>query len=226
MAHGTAQAIGRGLAQNKSLVKLHWDTPDGIEFMEEVLFGLFDHINLKSLVLNTILTKTSSHVLRSLLHCNEILERFELLLINSEREFPMMAVLAGLARNTGLKEVLIQSDSSETNTTLAAAWTDMLRTNTSIKILDLSDDEDSNYDYNLSSAVAEGLVNNSTLETVRLPHEHGFNSDDSFNGPVWQEMLKKNRSLKTFPCIIAGISVPCLRVNTSLELVCLSEWRT
>jgi hypothetical protein len=37
----------------------------------------------------------------------------------------MMAVLAGLARNTGLKEVLIQPSHPETNTKLAAAWTDI-----------------------------------------------------------------------------------------------------
>jgi hypothetical protein len=49
----------------------------------------------------------------------------------------MASVLAGLARNTGLKEVLIQSESS---------WTDRLNKNESINILDLTDDEgDSDY---------------------------------------------------------------------------------
>jgi hypothetical protein len=38
----------------------------------------------------------------------------------------MASVLAGLANNKGLKEVLIQYESSETNTTLATAWTDIL----------------------------------------------------------------------------------------------------
>jgi hypothetical protein len=64
MTYGTAQAIGRGFAKNKSLVKLKWCTHFGLEFMEEVLFGLFDHINLKSLKLELSLTKASSQVLR------------------------------------------------------------------------------------------------------------------------------------------------------------------
>jgi hypothetical protein len=102
--------------------------------MEEVLFGLFDHIKLKSLVLLTQLTKSSSLVLRSLLHCNEM--------FSSEEAFPAMAsVLAGLAQNTGSKKAVIQSESSETDTTVATAWTDMLQRNTSLKILDLTDDD-------------------------------------------------------------------------------------
>jgi hypothetical protein len=79
--------------------------------------------------------------LRSLLQCNETLERFKIFLQEGDGRFPTMAsVLAGLAENTGLKEVLIRSESSESCTTLATAWTDMLRRNTSIKMLDLNDD--------------------------------------------------------------------------------------
>jgi hypothetical protein len=196
ITYGTAQAIGRGFAQNKSLVKLRWHTPDGLEFMEEVLFGLLDHNKLKRLELELPLTKSSSQALRALLHCNETLEHFELRLHESEKGFrPAMAsVLAGLAQNKGLKEVLIQSESSKNDTTLATAWTDMLLRNKSIKILDFNDDEwEGDSGYNLSSALAEGLVNNSTLETLRLPHQE-LNCRDTpvnqFNGPVWQEMLK------------------------------------
>jgi Ran GTPase-activating protein (RanGAP) involved in mRNA processing and transport len=228
-----AQAIGRGFAKNRSLVKLQWNTSEGLEFMEEVLFGLFDHNKLKSLELELSLTKSSCQVLRSLLHCNETLEYFKLLLHGSEEEFPAMAsVLAGLAQNKGLKEVLIQSESSENDTTLATAWTDMLRRNTSIKILDLTCDEVYDYDYNLSSAVAEGLVNNSTLETVRLPRQEGYSLETPeilLNGPVWQKMLKKNHSLKTlslehnfislegFECLARGLSC-----NTSVETLDLA----
>jgi Ran GTPase-activating protein (RanGAP) involved in mRNA processing and transport len=153
----------------------------------------------------------------------------------SKREFPMMAsVLAGLAQNKGLREVLIQSDSSETNTTLATAWTDMLRRNTSIKILDLTDNDwKGDSGFKLSSAIAEGLVNNSTLETVRLPCEEG-NSPQApgnlFNGPVWQQMLTNNHFLKTlsfssctislegFECLARGLSC-----NTSLATLALSS---
>jgi hypothetical protein len=70
MMHQVAQAIGCGLAQNKSLVKLKWDTLEGFAFVEEVLFGLSDHVGLKTLELNIRLTKSSSQALRSLLHCN------------------------------------------------------------------------------------------------------------------------------------------------------------
>jgi hypothetical protein len=42
--------------------------------MEEILFGLLDHIKLKSLVLQSQLTKSLSQVLRSLLYCNETLK--------------------------------------------------------------------------------------------------------------------------------------------------------
>jgi hypothetical protein len=105
MPYGTAQAIGRGFAQNKSLGKLTWRAPYGLDFLEEILFGLFDHINLKSLCLQTKLTKSSSQALRSLLHCNGLLEDFNLMLHKSEEEFPAMAsVLAGLSKNTGLKK--------------------------------------------------------------------------------------------------------------------------
>jgi Ran GTPase-activating protein (RanGAP) involved in mRNA processing and transport len=233
MPYETARAIGRGFAQNKSLVKLEWCTPAGLDFLEEILFGLFDHINLKSLAMQTKLTKSSSQVLRSLLHCNETLEYFKLILNGSEKEFPGMAsVLAGLAQNKGLKKVLIQSKSSKNDTTLATAWTDMVRRNTSIKILDLHDDEECDYDYNLSSAVAEGLVSNSTLETVRFPRQEGNNPEtpeNQFNGPVWQEMLKDNHSLKTLSFSCCAISVggfECLArglsCNTSVETLDLA----
>jgi Ran GTPase-activating protein (RanGAP) involved in mRNA processing and transport len=155
-------------------------------------------------------------------------------LLESEKEFPTMAtVLAGLAQKTGLKEVLIQTDSSETNTKLAAAWTDMLRMNTSIKILDLTTTEQwkGDSDSNLSAAVAEGLVSNSSLETVRLPHANNRSPVDSlFNGLVWQEMLESNHSLKKlsfsvcfitmegFDCLARGLSC-----NTSLEALDLSN---
>jgi hypothetical protein len=56
MTYETAQAIGRGFAKNKSLVNLQWLAPIGSDFMEEVLFGLFDHVKLKSIVLRTQLT--------------------------------------------------------------------------------------------------------------------------------------------------------------------------
>jgi hypothetical protein len=42
MTYETAQAIGRGFAKNKSLVNLLWCTPLGLDFMEEVLYGLFN----------------------------------------------------------------------------------------------------------------------------------------------------------------------------------------
>jgi hypothetical protein len=200
--------------------------------MGDVLFGLFDHNKLKSLELELSLTESSSQVLRSLLHCNRTIERFKIKLHESEEEFPTLAsVLTGLANNKGLKEVLIQSESSETDTTLAAAWTDMLQRNTFMKNLDLTGDGawEGDYDYNLSSAVAEGLVNNSTLETVRLPHEDGYISDNSFNGPAWQEMLEKNHSLKTLSFAQCFISVEGfqslargLSCNTSLETLDLS----
>jgi Ran GTPase-activating protein (RanGAP) involved in mRNA processing and transport len=232
MSYGTAQAIGRGFEKNRSLVKLQWSTPVGIDFMGEVLFGLLDHNKLKSLELDLSLTESSSQVLRSLLHCNTIMERFNLKLHDSGEEFPTMAsVLAGLANNKGLKEVLIQSESSETDATLATAWTDMLQRNTVMKNLDLVGDDgwEGDYDFNLSSAVAEGLVNNSTLETVCLPHEEYNVSDSSFNGPAWQEMLENNHSLKTLSFSQCHISMEGfqslargLSCNTSLETLDLS----
>jgi Ran GTPase-activating protein (RanGAP) involved in mRNA processing and transport len=232
MTYGTAQAIGRGLAQNKSLVKLQWHAPYGLDFMEEVLFGLLDHKKLTNLELALSLTKSSSQALRSLLHCNEILERFELTLNGNNEEFPV-SVLSGLANNTNLKEVVIHSQYSKNDTTLAAAWTDMLRRNTSIKILDLTDDDwEGDSDFNLSSAIAKGLTNNFALEMIRLPRQEGNSPEapeNQFNGPVWQQMLKKNHSLETlsfancaisvegFECLARGLSC-----NGSLETLDLS----
>jgi hypothetical protein len=197
MTYGTAQAIGRGFAKNKSVVNLQLYAPEGLEFMEELFFGLFDHIKLKSLVLSTQLTELSSQVLRSLLHCNKTLERFELELCSNENEITTMApVLAGLAQNMGLKEVKIRTESSETDTTVATAWTDMLQRNTSIKILNLNDDEcEGDSDFELSSAVAAGLVTNSTLETVCLPSED--HSGLMFNGPVQLDRYGNRRSRAT-----------------------------
>jgi hypothetical protein len=230
MTYGTAQAIGRGFAKNKSLLNLRWCTPVGLDFMEEILFGVLDHIKLKSLVLKTQLTKSSSHALRSLLRCNKTLERFELALYSNEEEFPTMAsVLAGLAQNTGLKEVLIRSESSETDTILATAWTDMLQRNTSIQILGL-DEDDWIGGPELCSAVAAGLVNNSTLVTLRLPRDDNSGLESMFNGPVWQKTLKSNHSLKRlsfsnrgisevgFQCLARGLSC-----NASLETLDLSN---
>jgi Ran GTPase-activating protein (RanGAP) involved in mRNA processing and transport len=177
--------------------------------------------------------------LRSLLHGIETLERFELALYRSEEESATMAsVLSGLARNTGLKEVVIQSESSETDTTVATAWTDMLQRNTSIKMLDLNDGEwEGDSEYKLCSAIAAGLVNNSTLETLRLSREDNSGRDSQFNGPVWHEMLKNNHSLKTlsfancsisvegFQCLAQGFQCLArgLSCNTWLETLDLSS---
>jgi hypothetical protein len=109
----------------------------------------------------------------------------------------------------------------------------MLRRNTSIKSLDLTDDEDVDYVYNLSAAVAEGLVNNSTLETVRLPRQEGSSQEipeNHFNGPVWQKMLTNNCSLKAISfsrCIISVEGFQSLArglsCNASLETLDLSS---
>jgi Ran GTPase-activating protein (RanGAP) involved in mRNA processing and transport len=230
MSYETAQAIGRGFAKNRSLVNLQWLSPYGLTFMGEVLFGLFDHIKLKSLELELSMTESSSQVLRSLLHCNRTLELFKFALHDTNDEFPIMAsVLAGLAQNTGLKEVQIGSGSSEIDMTLATAWTDMLRRNTSMKILDLTNDVwEIDVDSKLCSAIAEGLANNSTLETLRLPTDD-TSGVDLFNDPLWQEMLKNNHSLKTLsfsrcPITVEGFQsiVRGLSCNASLETLDLS----
>jgi Ran GTPase-activating protein (RanGAP) involved in mRNA processing and transport len=200
--------------------------------MEEVLFGLFDHIKLKSIVLRTQLTRSSRHVLRSLLHCNKTLERFELSLYSSEKKSAtMVSVLAGLAENKGLKEVVIQSESSETGTIVATAWTDMLQRNRSIQKLDLNDNVwKGDSDHKICSAVAAGLVNNSALVTLRLPRKDNSGAANLFNGPVWQEMLNNNHSLKTLSfanCLISEEGFQCLArglsCNTSLETLDLSN---
>jgi Ran GTPase-activating protein (RanGAP) involved in mRNA processing and transport len=224
MTHPVAQAIGSGLAQNESLVKLKWDTLEDFSFVEEVLFGLSDHIGLKTFELNIGLTKSSSQALRSLLHCNGTLERLALKQRQWHEIIPtMVSVLAGLAQNTGLKEVLFETnDSFATNATLATAWTNMLQKNTSIEVMDFRNTEfEQDADCELCSAVAEGLFANSTLETLYLP---GWSEPEVFQGPVWQEMLKSNRwlkklcfsdspvSRKAFQCLARGLSH-----NTSLE---------
>jgi hypothetical protein len=192
MTYQVAQAIGSGLAQNKSIVKLKWDTREGAAFVEEVLFGHSDHISIKTLELNIRLTKSSSQALRSLLHCNGTLERFALKQLRDNKKIPtMVSVLAGLARNTGLKEFTFDTGSAETNATLATAWTNMLERNTSITMLDLRNAKWK--DCELCPAVAKGLAANSTLETLYLP---SWSSPEVFDGPVWQEMLENNRCLK------------------------------
>jgi Ran GTPase-activating protein (RanGAP) involved in mRNA processing and transport len=230
MTHQVAQAIGSGLAQNKSLVKLIWDAWEGVAFVEEVLFGLSSHISLKTLELRISLTKSASLALRSLLHCNGTLERLVLTQCAKKHEkIPtMVSVLAGLAQNTGLKEVSFKGCSGETNATLATAWTSMLERNTSMKILDLRDPyRKEHVTCELYSAVAEGLAANTTLETLYLP---AVPHTEVFNGPVWQEALESNHclkklsfsdysiSLKGFECIALGLSC-----NTSLESLDLSN---
>jgi hypothetical protein len=233
MTYQVAKAIGSGLAQNKSLVKLIWSIfYPGVDFLEEVLFGLCDHISLKTLELRAQLTKTSSLALRSLLHFNGTLESLILTQHKDREEIPtMLAVLAGLAQNTGLKQFSFETDLGETNATLATAWTKMLQTNTSFTMLDLrkpSCEINADADYELCSAVAKGLVKNSTLETVYIPGWSRSNPE-VFDGPVWQEMLERNHclqkfyfssgsiSLEDFECLARGLSH-----NTSLELLDLS----
>jgi Ran GTPase-activating protein (RanGAP) involved in mRNA processing and transport len=229
MKYKVAQAIGSGLAQNKSLVKLRWSAPQGNQFMEEVLFGLCDHTSLKSFELKIRLTKSSSQALRSLLHCNGTLECLTLTQFEDHEKIPRMAtVLAGLAKNTGLKEFSFETCSGETNAALATAWINMLQRNTSIKVLDLRDpDSEENVARELCSAVAEGLVANTTIETLYLPC---MTDTEVLNGPVWQEALESNHYLKTlsfsdcsislegFECLARGLSC-----NTSLETLDLSS---
>jgi Ran GTPase-activating protein (RanGAP) involved in mRNA processing and transport len=230
LSYPAARAIGMGLTQNKSLEKLSWEMTQGSKFLEEVLFGLSNHISLKTLDLNIRLTESSSLALRSLLHCNRTLERLLLTHLGaSERFETMVAVLAGLAENTGLKDVTFKSDSFEANATLATAWTNMLKRNTSITMLDLRDED---ADCAVCSAVAEGLVTNSTLETLYLPVISNSNLQ-VFRGPVWEEMLESNRCLKKlcsknygislagFECLARGLSR-----NTSLESLDLSTYMT
>jgi Ran GTPase-activating protein (RanGAP) involved in mRNA processing and transport len=93
------------------------------------------------------------------------------------------------------------------------------------------DDWEGDSDYKLCSAVAAGLANNSTLISLCLPREDSFSSEDSlFNGPVWQEMLKSNHSLKSLSftkCVISVEGFQCLArglsCNTSLETLDLSH---
>jgi Ran GTPase-activating protein (RanGAP) involved in mRNA processing and transport len=232
MTYHIAQAIGSGLAQNKSLVKLHWtiaNTWVGDDFLEEILFGLYDHASLKTLELAAQLTKTSSLALRSLLHFNETLESLALAQFQDQEKIPtMVSVLAGLAQNTGLKEFWFETDSAETNAALATAWTNMLRTNASISILDLWNCKcEENSECNLYSAIARGLVENSTLETL---HVAGIENVTVLHGPVWQEALESNNSLKKLclsNCTVSLEAFQCLARglyrNMSLESIDLSE---
>jgi hypothetical protein len=232
MTHQAAQAIGSGLAQNKSLVKLSWIAREqqSVEFLEEVLFGLCDHTSLKTLELKIRLTKSSSQALRSLLHFNETLECLALKQFEDGEKIPtMVSVLAGLAKNKGLKEVSFRTVSNKTNATLATAWTNMLQRNTSIKILDLRDpDGEAIEDAELCSAVAGGLVANTTLETLYLPDGQNSNPE-VLDGPIWQQALESNHCLKKlsfsncaisvegFECLARGLSS-----NTSLETLDLT----
>jgi hypothetical protein len=228
MTHQVAQAIGSGLAQNKSLVKLDWNAWVGVAFVEEVLFGIFDHTSLKTLELNIRLTKSSSQALRSLLHCNGTLERLVLKQLEDHEKIPtMVSVLAGLAKNTGLKEFLFETDSYQTDANLATAWTNMLQRNVSIKILDLRNaDCVGAENCGICSAVAEGLAENSAIETLYLPDTE---NPTVLHGPVWQEVLESNHCLKKLSssnCPISLESFECLARglfrNKSLESLDLS----
>jgi Ran GTPase-activating protein (RanGAP) involved in mRNA processing and transport len=231
MTHQVAQAIGSGLAKNKSLVKLTWNVNEGVNFLEEVLFGLCDHISLKTLELGAQLTETSSLALRYLMHFNGKLESLDLSqLVDHENTPTMVSVLAGIARNTGLKKVSFGTISGEINSTLATAWTNMLERNASIIILDLRNVQcPQDTECVLSSAVAEGLVTNSNLETLYIPG-WSFSNPDVFPGPAWQEMLESNHclqklgfsnhsiSVEAFQCLARGLSH-----NSSLESLDLHD---
>jgi hypothetical protein len=229
VTHSVAQAVGSGLAQNKSLVKLHWRAHRHVDFLEEILVGLYDHISLKTLVLVTQLTKSSSLALRSLLHCNGTLKCLDLTELGEIGKIPsMVAVLAGLAKNTGLKEFTFYTVSDETNATLATAWTNMLQRNKSIKMLDLRNPDYEAYaERELCSAVAKGLVANSTLETLHLP---GWSSPEVFQGPVWQETLESNHCVKNLSFSGCSLSLEGFKYlaqglsrNTSLESLDLTS---
>jgi Ran GTPase-activating protein (RanGAP) involved in mRNA processing and transport len=86
----------------------------------------------------------------------------------------MASVLAGLAQNTGLKEVKIQNESSETDTALATAWIDMVQRNTSIKILNLADNEwvGGSISVEVFECLTRVLSCNTSLETLDLSHTH------------------------------------------------------
>jgi Ran GTPase-activating protein (RanGAP) involved in mRNA processing and transport len=229
MTHQVAQAVASGLEQNKSLVKLRWmNAYQGDDFFEEILLGLFDHASLKTLELTVRLTKSSSQALRALLHCNRKLELLHLKQLQDREKTPtMVSVLAGLARNTGLKKVTFYTNcGGETEAVLATAWTSMIQRNTSIKILDLrNNDGEDTEDCELCSAVAEGLVSNFTLDTLYLPGWSNSNPE-VFHGPVWQEMFESNHCLKKLDFPASSISLKALQCiarglsqNTSLESI-------
>jgi hypothetical protein len=232
LSYPAARAIGIGLTQNKSLEKLSWEMTQGFKFLEEVLCGLSNHIGLKTLELKVKLTGLSSLALRFLLKFNRTLEHLFLTQDGANERFEtMVAVLAGLAENTGLKEFTFDSDFGETNATLATAWTKMLQRNASITMLDLRKPnrktKNADAESELCTAVAKGLVSNSTLETLYVPDTK---YSVVLHGPVWQEMLVSNHcvkklcfskysiSLETFQCLARGLSH-----NTSLESLDLRD---
>jgi Ran GTPase-activating protein (RanGAP) involved in mRNA processing and transport len=178
------------------------------------------------------LTGLSSLALRFLLKFNRTLEHLFLTQDGANERFEtMVAVLAGLAENTGLKEFTFDSDFGETNATLATAWTKMLQRNASITMLDLRKPnrktKNADAESELCTAVAKGLVSNSTLETLYVPDTK---YSVVLHGPVWQEMLVSNHcvkklcfskysiSLETFQCLARGLSH-----NTSLESLDLRD---
>jgi hypothetical protein len=72
----------------------------------------------------------------------------------------------------------------------------MLRRNTSIKVLDLhSADYKENADGGICTAVAKGLVENSTVETLHL-NVHETENPTVLDGLVWQEPLESNHCVK------------------------------
>jgi hypothetical protein len=201
-----AQALQKGLARNQRLGILNlMATRESKSHLEEVMLGIYDHPKLKILFVDTPLTESFATALRSLLQCNSSIEDLvlglyiEVSAVPAGQICPTIApILAGLACNKGVQKFRL-SGVRGNMPFCASAWKEMLETNTTMKVLDLSVKNDAirRHTYKLghdsACAIAKGLCTNNTLEKLDLG---GCLHTDSYDGAAWQEMLGQNTALK------------------------------
>jgi Ran GTPase-activating protein (RanGAP) involved in mRNA processing and transport len=210
-------AFRRGFEQNNSMKSLEWGSRGPYPDLGEVFFGISNHPKLNSLLLNVNLTGLSSQALRSCLHANGTLESLSLHLrpsgdTNEENEYSTLEpVLLGLACNRGVTHFHIRR-SPLSNISCATAWVELLQKNTSIKILELSYCSIGRDDM---SAIARGLEGNASLEKLTFRNLQG---DSILQGPAWQAMLQRNRSLKEI-VLSRGFTSPLIPIG---EFVCFA----
>jgi len=191
-----AQALRRGFERNRTLEKLEMEWK-GVLYLEDVIFGLTEHSKLKSLILDiAFATEVSSQALRFFLKGSETLEQFEIYWRSDSDKFPTVTpILLGLACNRSVKiaEFSLPVLDDSQIPACAAAWTEMLRRNSTMEVLQFDLECDIKIGPECAAGIVDGLSENVALQELYLGQRL---EEGAFYGPNWEHMLDRNQSLK------------------------------